>query len=142
MQWLTLFKHTGMLEVFNGLVNKYCPKREHFSFLGMMARHQLAILDNNKNVDRKQARTKSGEKKFKYQSSKVTKQWSAKPVPEKKDMSHLRQIINEVCEVRRSCKILPTPDLPQLPSNIAPTPMPSKEKLRNLRSRFAKKFTE
>ena len=74
MQWLTLYKHTGMLEVYNELINKYCPKREHFSFLGM-SWHQLTALDNNKNVNRKSARKKSAEKK--YQSSKVTKNWSA-----------------------------------------------------------------
>ena len=57
-------------------------------------------------------------------------------------MSHLHQIMSEVCKVKESGSILPTPDIPELPSNIAYTPMPSKEKLRNLRSRFDKKFTE
>ena len=41
-----------MLEVYNGLVNKYFPKRKHFNFLGMIVRHQLAILDHNRNVKR------------------------------------------------------------------------------------------
>ena len=50
--------------------------------------------------------------------------------------------MNEVCNVKQSGSILPTPDIPELPSNIAYTPMPSKEKLRNLRSRFDKKLTE
>ena len=34
---------------------KYCPKREHFSFKGMVARTQLAAMDNNENVGRGQA---------------------------------------------------------------------------------------
>ena len=30
---LSSFCHTGMLEVFHSLLTKYCPKRQHFSFM-------------------------------------------------------------------------------------------------------------
>ena len=44
---LTHFKYTGNLEVCHALLNKYCPKQLHFSYDGMVTRHQLAILDTN-----------------------------------------------------------------------------------------------
>ena len=59
---LTGFHHTGSLEVFHSSLLKYCPKRQHFSYLGMQARLELAILDHNYNTDRKQATARSGKK--------------------------------------------------------------------------------
>lgn len=47
---LTDFSHTGGLEVYHSLMLKYCPKRQHFSYKGMVARTQLAALDNNRNT--------------------------------------------------------------------------------------------
>ena len=44
---LTSFQHTGALEVFHSLLLKYCPKRQHFSYIGMQARIEFAILDHN-----------------------------------------------------------------------------------------------
>ena len=48
------------VEVFHSLLLKYCPKRQHFSYVGMQARIELAILDHNYNTQRKQATTKDG----------------------------------------------------------------------------------
>ena len=56
---LTGFHHTGSLEVFDSSLLKYCPKRQHFSYLRMQVQLELAILDHN-NADRKQATTRSG----------------------------------------------------------------------------------
>ena len=39
---LSSFCHTGMLEVFHSLLTKYCPKRQHFSFMGMSIRTELS----------------------------------------------------------------------------------------------------
>ena len=47
---LTAFCHTGGLEVYHSMLLKYCPKRQHFSYNGMVARTQLAALDNNHNT--------------------------------------------------------------------------------------------
>ena len=44
---LTEFCHTGELEVYHSEYLKYCPKREHFSHKGMVARAQLTALDHN-----------------------------------------------------------------------------------------------
>ena len=60
MKMLTSFHHTGALEVFHSLLLKYCPKRQHFSYVGMQAHIELAILDHNYNTNRKQATTKEG----------------------------------------------------------------------------------
>ena len=58
MKKLSGFHHTGSLEVFHSLLLKYCPKRQHFSFVGMQVCIELAILDHNYNTQRKQATTK------------------------------------------------------------------------------------
>ena len=39
---------------------KYCSKQEHFSYKGMVARTQLAALDNNAYADRPQVLVLSG----------------------------------------------------------------------------------
>ena len=57
---LSNFQHTGSLEVFHSMLTKYCPKRQHFSYNGMQARTELAIIDHNNNVEREQATTANG----------------------------------------------------------------------------------
>ena len=54
MEYLTQFKHTGNLEVYHSVINKYSPKRLHFSLYGMIARTQLAVMDFNSGADDKQ----------------------------------------------------------------------------------------
>lgn len=51
---------TGSLEVYHNIMLKYMPKRLHFGYDTMVARTQLAILDNNYNVGREQAETSEG----------------------------------------------------------------------------------
>ena len=61
---LAEFIHTGILEMYHGLMGKkYCQKVQHYSYDGMRARTQLAILDHNHNVGWNQAQTKEGTKK-------------------------------------------------------------------------------
>jgi len=60
MKILTGFHHTGALEMFHSLLLKYCPKRQHFRYIGMQAHIELAILDHNYNTNRKQATNKEG----------------------------------------------------------------------------------
>ena len=54
LKFVTEFHHTGNLEVYHSMMHKYCPKRQHFSHEGMVARTQLAALDHNHNCSRKQ----------------------------------------------------------------------------------------
>ena len=57
---LTEFHHTGQLESYHSLMTKYVPKREHFSYNGMVARTQLAILNHIANTTRSQTEVKKG----------------------------------------------------------------------------------
>lgn len=58
---LTDFCHTSRLEVYHSIMLKYCSKREHFSYQGMVARTQLAALGNNANTGHHQAHVQAGE---------------------------------------------------------------------------------
>ena len=51
------FHHPGSLEV---LLLRHRPKWQHFSYDGMQARIELAVLDHNYNTQHQQATTKSG----------------------------------------------------------------------------------
>ena len=44
---LEQFNKTGQFEIYCALYNKYCVKWLHFSWNGMAARTELAILDHN-----------------------------------------------------------------------------------------------
>ena len=58
IKYLSKFCHTGNLGVFHSLLNKYCPKRLHFTLEGMIARTQLALLDYNCGSNNGQATAK------------------------------------------------------------------------------------
>ena len=55
MMLVTEFHHTGGLEIYHSMILKYCPKRQHFSYKGMIARTQLAVLDHNHSTGRQQS---------------------------------------------------------------------------------------
>ena len=94
LEKLTEFHHTGELESYHSVMTKYVPKREHFSYNGMVARTQLAILDHNANVGRKQAEIKKGasqgEKRYKIACGKQRKNWVAKEIKEPKTYQLLK----------------------------------------------------
>ena len=69
---LTDFCHTGQIEVYHSMMLKYCSKREHFSYKGMVARTQLAALDNNANTGCKQARIKEDERQVRLVTNSVS----------------------------------------------------------------------
>ena len=60
LEHLTKYSHTGNLEVYHALINKYAPKREHFSYRGMICHTQLAAMDHNAGAQLPQARLKDG----------------------------------------------------------------------------------
>ena len=83
----TEFHHTGQLEVFHSLMLKYLPKRQHFSYQGMIARTQLAAMDHNFNLDRSQAVTCGEDQSlegYKVVFPKSRKDWVAKRTMESK----------------------------------------------------------
>ena len=89
---LTQFCHTRVLEVYHAVYNKWTPKQQHFSYVGMLTRSQLAVMEFNKGISLEQATTGQGDKRFNVTFSKVTKQWSAKPIKEKRDLGYLHRM--------------------------------------------------
>ena len=67
---------------------KYCPKRQHFSYKGMIARTQLAVLDHNHNTLRQQSVVNlgamKGEPRYNVVFPKGQSSWVAKPITKKK----------------------------------------------------------
>jgi len=97
---LVNFKHSGNIEVYHNVIGKYCPKRLSFSYEGMHARTQLAIMSHNSSINRKQAVSKKTNKpRTQEQYSKVTNEWVSKKVMEPKDMVFLKEIIDEIPKV-------------------------------------------
>ena len=144
IEQLTFNCHTGPLEVYHSVQLKYLPKRQHFSYKGMVARTQLAALDHNANTGRQQARVSQGgnegELRYKIVFSKRTKEWVAKPIMEKTTREHLKPIVDAIVErkmqnaAERSARVT----APHIPPNIASTPRPPKaDVIAKHRSRFS-----
>ena len=125
LKYLIQFRHSGELEVLHALFNAYCSKRFAFSYEGMYARTQMAIMDHNSGVGRSQAVTKAGKARFKTVYSKVSASWVAKKIMEDKDKSYITEILIAIWEVTE--KKLSGPELEAVPKNIAPVPNPGKE---------------
>ena len=136
LRYLANFCHTGSLEVFHSLLNKYCPKRLHFSLHGMVARTQLAVLDYNSGANVEQAKTKTGTLRYKQNFSRVTQTWVVKRIAGKKD----RMYVSELMEQTVKSKVDDENVLPQLDpisENIAPIEGPDKiEAIKVMRTRF------
>ena len=75
---LSEFCHTGELEVYNSSQLRWVTKRISFSYLGMMARTQVAALHHNYNVGRKQARRSDGQRQWRIVFPKAKRRWVAK----------------------------------------------------------------
>lgn len=138
LKQLVEFRHTGNLEVFHSVINKYCPKRLHFSFYGMIARTQLAILDFNSGSDNCQAITKEGDLRYKQVFSRVTQSWVIKKVMKKKKYDYLQTLLQEIVEVTGNLTGTDLPEVGEIPKNIAKKEKPSKEEaIKNMKTRFS-----
>ena len=120
---------------------KYALKREHFSYKGMVARTQLAALDNNANTGRSQALIKSGEQageaRYKLCFPKANKRWVVKPINEKKSFNHLSDLLSQVISRVEQGNAVAQPVPAHLPRNIASEPVPTKaDAVQQHRSRF------
>ena len=118
--------HTRVLEIYHSLYNKWAPKRQHFSYLGMLARSQLATMDFNEGSNLEQVTTKEGEKGYNVQFSKITKSWYLKPIKKEKDGSYLHLMVKETVECVKKKGHPEKPLVPDLPKNIASIPKPDK----------------
>ena len=140
---LTDFCHTGGLEVYHSMILKYCPKREHFSYKGMVARTQLAAIDNNHNTGRKQAVIQRGERvgeaRYRPCFPKMHRRWVVKPVLEKKSYAFLPELQKKVLGMCNGTEDPLEPTAVDLPPNIASEPAPGKQDLiKKHRSRFSR----
>ena len=118
---LSSFCHTAQLEVFHSLLTKYCPNRQHFSYMGMNVRMQLAILDHNYNIERLQATTLQGQARFKQVSPKSQKHWVAKAI---KEDEKFVEMLDEVVSPDYKPDELSSIFTPDLPPNITLVPRP------------------
>ena len=141
LKYLTKFSHTGIVEIFHALYNKWIPKSQHFSHLGMVTRCQLTVMDFNSGSDLLQAKTKGGQGKYNLGYSKIARCWSSKPIKIKKNKTHYFEMINQTVEVIKNRIQLPLRKLPEdLPKNIAPTERPNKKiVIETQKSRFSKR---
>ena len=103
---LTQFCHRRVLEVYRTHYNKWACKREHLSYVGMLTRSQLDIMDFSEGISLEWAKTGQGDQRFNITFSKVTKQWSAKPIKEKKDLGYLHRMVKETIKSAEKMKIL------------------------------------
>ena len=132
----TQFCHAGVLEVYRALYNKWAPKRLHFSYVGMLTRNQLAVMDFNEGISLEQAITGQGDKHFNVTFSKVTKQWSAKPIKEK-DLGYLHRMVKETIKSAAKHQIFDDLVIPKMPKSIAGVPKPDRAfVIENQKSRF------
>ena len=127
LEKLIEFHHTGELESYS-VMTKYVPRWEHFSCNGMVARTQLAILDYNANVGRKQAEIMKGSsqgEKHKIACDKQTKSWVAKEIREPKTYQHVEGMMQDVILCKQGKKFEYKPK--KRTKCIAPTPKPPKQ---------------
>ena len=137
LKYLTNFDHTGSTEVYNALLNKYCPKSTHFSHEGMIARCQLAALDHNAGASLPQATTKMGVARWNVAFPKHSKNWVVKPIKAAKSKTHVFAMVDRVVHVVTEGEESVRAQIPSLPPNIASTPKPNKSSIIDShRSRF------
>ena len=137
IKYLSKFCHTGNLEVFHSVLNKYCPKRLHFTLGGMIAKTQLAMLDYNCGSNNTQIATKDGKRRYKQIFSKVTQNWVVKKISQPKDREYIHELLTYTLEASPDTTGDKLPRIGSIPPNIAPIEKPDKEEaIGNIKTRF------
>lgn len=137
---VNLFCHTGKTEVFNSSLLKFCPKRVHFPYEGMVVRTRMAAIENNMNTGRAQARVQhetknsgpAGSLRFSSVCPKAKKDWVSKPIYEKKDYSFVSGMMTGVLRRKLANKkgtnqMFFDPPAKAMEQNIAPVENPGKD---------------
>eukprot|EP00731_Ephydatia_muelleri_P024187 Em0016g458a len=81
---------------------------QYFSYMGMQARTELAIIDHNHNTDREQAVTAAGQLRYKLEYSKRTKKWVVKAIAEHKQHDYLLDMMSSSLDYMAGMRILLT----------------------------------
>ena len=137
IKYFSKFFHTGSLEVFHSVLNKYCPNRLHFMLEGMIARTQLAVLDYNCGSSNTQATAKDGKRRYKQIFSKVTQNWVVKKISEIKDQEYIQKLLSSTLEAPPDTTGDKLPRIYSITPNIAPIEKPDKEEaIENMKNRF------
>ena len=129
LKHLTRFSHTGSLEVYHSLLNKWIPESTHFSYKGMIVRGQLVAINLNLGSDLEQKTTKMEKECFDTAFSKITNHWSAKPIKIAKNREKFHDMVTRSVEVVKTGLHLEQAILPVLPQNTASKPKPEKEEI-------------
>ncbi|XP_063042261.1 uncharacterized protein LOC134436841 [Engraulis encrasicolus] len=130
---MTLFQHTGALEVYHSSMLKYTQKRLHFFYSFMKARTLLSVMDHNENVGREQATTSEGNPRFKLVYPKQSKKWVARKIYEPTTQTFRTDLVERVLERRMDPTVKlkdPSSSVQQpstIPANIAAIPRPDKD---------------
>ena len=134
---VSAFRHTGQLEVYHSLINKFYPKRLSFSYLGMITRTKLAVLDHNCRTNRNYTVFSNGEIPHKVSYANVTNQWVANKMRVPKEKQYLSDLLNEVLQIVCNAVKAELLHFPETPSNIAPVQNLGKEiAVQKMLSRF------
>ncbi|KAJ8365025.1 hypothetical protein SKAU_G00138560 [Synaphobranchus kaupii] len=96
---MTLFKHTGDLEVYHSAMLKYMQKRLHFTYNTMKARTQLSVMDHNSNVGREHATNCDGTPRYNL-VPKQNKQWVARKIYQPTTQTFRKHLVERVLELR------------------------------------------
>ena len=91
---------------------------QKFCYGGMIARTQLAAPDFNSGSDLEVAKTKAGNIKANVNYSKMTKNWSAKPIKVKKSTDIFHGMVERTLSLVKDKKQLSPPVIPQLPQKL------------------------
>ena len=127
IKYLSKFCYQGNLEVFHSVLNKYCPKRLHFTLGGMIAKTQLAMLDYNCGSNNTQIATKDGKRRYKQIFSKVTQNWVVKKISQPKDREYIHELLIYTLEASPDTTGDKLPRIGSIPLSIAPIEKPDKE---------------
>ena len=86
--------------MYHSVINKFCLKRLHFSWNGMVARTEKATLDRNSGTGSDYAKTKDKQQRFKLAFSKVTQNWAAKRYKSSKSKVYLSELMKETMRIK------------------------------------------
>ena len=100
------FTHTGSIESWNAVHNKYANKNFFYRHDSMLVRGALAAIDNNANLKRSQKRDKDGKLIFDQASNRIGANWFLKKRMDKKDDSWRDAIAEMTLQVKRAYSLL------------------------------------